>query len=113
MKRINALYLGISAAFLVVLGFLGCFYIHESSAKRNVTNCKELTLNMPRQAIINIMGMPKKKIAYQARINYKDVDVVRYIYSSPFGASSGVDIYFDKSEQNVIKIVCSDDYQIK
>ena len=99
-------------AFAVfLLFFFVRFLLYENRALTNVQNCKKVDIDMTTQQVIQIMGEPENIKVYRARMNYEDVDVIRYYYSAPSGSSDGVDIYFDVQTEKVIKTVCDSGFE--
>lgn len=97
----------IIAIFSVLLLFVRIFY-YETKANKNVNNCQKVKDEMSMSQVIDIMGKPDGVDTYNTRINYKDIDVIRYYYDAPSGSSSGVDIYFEAESLKVIRIVCKE-----
>lgn len=105
--RKTFLWILIVTLVLISLLFISII-IHETNASKNVKNCLKVENDMSISQVIEIMGKPDAEDTYNTRINYKDIDVIRYYYDAPSGSSSGVDIYFKAESLKVVSVVCKE-----
>lgn len=94
--------------FVFVLCLTWRFVVYERNARSDVVNCYKLQEGMTHQEVLSIMGAPKTQVEYNGKVNYQNVEILKYHYNPPYGASSGVDVYFDKSTKRVLKVVCDE-----
>lgn len=81
---------------------------YESNAENNVNNCEKVKHEMSFTQVIEIMGEPDNIKTYNAKINYKDLEVTKYYYDAPSGSSVGVNIFFDAKTKKVVRTECKD-----
>ncbi len=81
---------------------------YENKAAKNVENCERVTHDMTTEQVIEILGKPDDVKNYNAKINYKDLEVTNYYYDAPSGSSVGVNIIFDAKTNKVVRTECKD-----
>lgn len=81
---------------------------YENKTTKNVENCERVTQDMTTEQVIEIMGKPNDIKTYNAKINYKDLEVTKYYYDAPSGSSVGVDVFFDAKTNKVVRTECKD-----
>ena len=75
-------------------------YRHKAERwHRNVENSEKVKLGMFSNEVIEIMGNPDEIYPM-----YGDENINIYFYQPPFGASDGIEFYFDTTSQ-VVKII--------
>lgn len=63
---------------------------------------------MSMSQVVEIIGEPHEIMSNNAKINYKNLEVIIYFYNAPSGSSVGVRIYFDAKTKKVVRIECKD-----
>lgn len=81
---------------------------YESNAEKNVKNCEKVRHEMSINQVVEIMGKPADIKTYNAKINYKDLEVTKYYYDAPSGSSVGVNVFFDAKTKKVVRTECKD-----
>lgn len=84
------------------------FIAYENKALLNVGNCQMVKEGMTHTEVLLLMGEPENQVANNGKINYEDVEILKWHFNTPDGASSGVNIYFDKHTNRVMKVVCDE-----
>lgn len=86
----------IKKGFLVFIA-LTFFYLlfkiktRDDKVELNIANSKKVKISMTPSEVLKIMGKPD----YSDTLDYKGLKV--YSYLPPYGASEGIDIYFDST----------------
>lgn len=81
---------------------------YEINAENNVNKCEKVKNGMSFIQVIEIMGKPDNIKTYNAKINYKDLEVTKYYYDAPSWSSVGVNIFFGAKTKKVIRTECKD-----
>lgn len=99
----------IGSIFAIISFFIiKFFFVYENQACKNVENCEKIHIGLTIREVIEIMGNPDNIITYKGKINYNDMEIIRYYYNAPSGASVGVEIFFNVQTKQVVRIECKD-----
>lgn len=109
MKHYQKKSFWVLGASLTIILFIAVKYsLYENQAKTNVKNCEKVDLEMNVEQVIELMGEPHNVKIYRGKINYDEIEIIKYYYSAPSGSSVGVNVFFNSQTKKVVRKECKD-----